>query len=168
MSIRLDLKRILEEKGLSVRRLSIESGVRRQSIMRFLAGGNIHITNLEKILSSVGYAILLRKKNTASNIGGKFSFDPNELGKFCKKNSITRLAVFGSVLRTDFKKDSDIDLLIKFAKPVSFFGFAKIEKDLQKIFKTTHKLDIVTANSISPLIADEIKGTSEVIYEEAA
>lgn len=136
--------------------------------MRFLAGGNIHLANLEKLLSTVGYTISFHKKNAHSTVGNRLNYDQKELGKFCQKNLITHLAIFGSVLRSDFKKDSDIDLLVKFEKPISFFGFAKIEDGLQKIFKTAHKLDLVTINSVSPLIADEITKTSEVIYEEAA
>ncbi|MHC4215665.1 MAG: nucleotidyltransferase family protein, partial [Planctomycetota bacterium] len=37
-----------------------------------------------------------------------------EIAKFCKRNHIRKLSLFGSVLRDDFKSDSDIDFLVEF------------------------------------------------------
>lgn len=169
MDIRTKFNQLLKDSGFSIRALSQKSGVRRQTIMRFLAGGNIHILNLEKLLSSLGQEVVFRTSvRPVSELKGRLNFDEKALKKFCRKNSIKYLAVFGSVLRDDFGKDSDIDVLIELKKPVSFFKFDEIEGGLKKIFKTSHKLDLVTQNSISPLIASEINNTSEVLYEEAA
>ncbi len=33
---------------------------------------------------------------------------------FCRENGIRRLALFGSILRDDFRPDSDIDVLVEF------------------------------------------------------
>jgi hypothetical protein len=40
--------------------------------------------------------------------------DDSDLAAFCRKNHIRRLAFFGSVLRGDFRPDSDIDILVEF------------------------------------------------------
>ncbi|CAN5572986.1 hypothetical protein BH20ACT2_BH20ACT2_03650 [soil metagenome] len=40
--------------------------------------------------------------------------DDAALGAFAARRAIRRLAAFGSVLRTDFRPDSDIDLLVEF------------------------------------------------------
>ena len=36
------------------------------------------------------------------------------ISHFCTQNQIKRLALFGSVLRDDFRPDSDIDVLVEF------------------------------------------------------
>ncbi|MBL7189964.1 MAG: nucleotidyltransferase domain-containing protein [Phycisphaerae bacterium] len=40
---------------------------------------------------------------------------PNEkIAGFCRRGHIRSLALFGSVLRDDFRPDSDVDILIEF------------------------------------------------------
>lgn len=140
--------------------------------MHFLAGGNLHMTNLDKILNTLGYNLKLAKivpfNKTNVFLQKRVRYSEKVLLNFCKKNEIKFLAIFGSVLREDFTQDSDIDLLIEFGKPVDFFELASIEDGLRKIFKTDHNLDIVTVKSISPLLVEEITKNREVIYEKAA
>ncbi len=40
--------------------------------------------------------------------------------EFCKRWKIVELALFGSVLRDDFRPDSDIDVLVEFASGVEY------------------------------------------------
>jgi hypothetical protein len=44
------------------------------------------------------------------------SIDRNAVSAFCRRHHITRLALFGSVLRDDFGPDSDVDVLVEFQK----------------------------------------------------
>ena len=46
---------------------------------------------------------------------GHLEFDPDVLRHFCEKWGVAELAVFGSVLRDDFRPDSDIDFLVTWA-----------------------------------------------------
>ena len=48
-------------------------------------------------------------------MNSQVSIPQDDLAAFCKTHEITRLAVFGSVLRDDFRPDSDIDVLVEFA-----------------------------------------------------
>jgi hypothetical protein len=41
--------------------------------------------------------------------------DPGKLAAFCRRWSITRLDAFGSVLRDDFRPDSDVDFVATYA-----------------------------------------------------
>ncbi len=41
--------------------------------------------------------------------------DREQIGAFCRKWNVTELALFGSVLRSDFRPDSDVDVLVTFA-----------------------------------------------------
>lgn len=166
MSIRNDINNLIKLSGLSIRQLSIKSGVRRQSIMSFLNGGNLHIANLEKIVFTLGYGIELKASKPL--LAQRLPLAQKKLAEFCKKNGITFFAIFGSVLRKDFSKESDIDIMVKFAKPVTFFELDDIEEKLKKLLQTKHKLDVVTARSVSPLLINEINNNCEILYEEAA
>lgn len=166
MDIRNEINRVIKDSEISIRQLSIQSGVRRQSIMQFLAGGNIHIDNLQKMAAFFGYELSLAKKDVI--FGKRIKIKMPQLGQFCKDNGISSVSLFGSVLRSDFRKDSDIDVMIKIKKPITFFELADIENGIKKIFGTRHKLDIVTEEGVSPLIRSEIERTKEVIYDEAA
>ena len=44
----------------------------------------------------------------------KISLPTQKIAEFCKKNHITKLSLFGSVLRDDFQMESDIDFLVEF------------------------------------------------------
>ncbi|MEX1206146.1 MAG: nucleotidyltransferase domain-containing protein [Dongiaceae bacterium] len=47
--------------------------------------------------------------------GARTDLPIQEIGQFCRKWGILELALFGSVLREDFRPDSDIDVLVTFA-----------------------------------------------------
>lgn len=55
---------------------------------------------------------------------------------FCRKWKITEFALFGSVLRDDFRPDSDVDVLVRFAPDHrwTLFDLADMEDELQAIF----------------------------------
>lgn len=172
MDLRKIAKNKIENSDISIRQLALKSGVRRQSIMKFLKGGNIHLKNLDKIFKALGYK--LEVSELSSSVRSKKTFAehlkiPEEkLASLCKKFGITHFALFGSVLRDDFKADSDIDVLIRLNRDVTYFELLEIEDELKKLFHTRRKLDILTETALSPLIADEIKKTQEVLYDEAA
>jgi predicted nucleotidyltransferase len=56
-----------------------------------------------------------------------------KIAEFCKRNHIRRLALFGSVLREDFRSDSDVDILVEFEKLhiQGFFKLAHMERVCQ-------------------------------------
>ena len=49
---------------------------------------------------------------------GQISVDEEQIKAFCEKWQIAELALFGSVLRDDFRPDSDIDVLVTFKPAV--------------------------------------------------
>lgn len=133
--------------------------------MRFLDGGNIHLDNLQKVLATLGYNMTLTpstKKQT------KIKMDHQAIAKLCRHYHVKMLALFGSVLRDDFSKESDIDILVDFEKPIGFFDLANFEADLRQLFHTSHPLDVVTVKSLSPLLAGNVINSSEVVYDKAA
>jgi hypothetical protein len=48
------------------------------------------------------------------NLEQRLALNGTSLREFCRKWSITELAVFGSVLRDDFRRESDVDFLATF------------------------------------------------------
>jgi len=62
--------------------------------------------------------------------------------------------LFGSYLRGDENKESDIDILVEFENPIGIFDFLKLEDYLEK--KLGKNVDLVTKNSLKPNIGNEI------------
>ena len=81
---------------------------------------------------------------------------------------ITELSVFGSILREDFKLDSDIDLLVKFDPNahISLTDMIKIENELKILLK--RNIDLVSKkaieNSKNWIRRQDILNNSEIIY----
>jgi uncharacterized protein len=88
-----------------------------------------------------------------------------ELDKLCRKHSIRRLALFGSVLTPDFNNDSDIDVLVEFEEGVSIglFRFVGIQRELSAICGGRN-IDLHTPNELSRYFRDQVLSTMQVRY----
>lgn len=94
------------------------------------------------------------------------SFLPTEqIRAYCDQHPIQRLAVFGSALREDFSSKSDVDLLVEYLPgvPVSLLDMAQQEIELAGIVK--RKVDLRTANELSPHFRQQVIEGAMVIYE---
>jgi uncharacterized protein len=60
----------------------------------------------------------------------------DKIAEFCRRWKITELALFGSVLRDDFRPDSDIDVLVSFAPDASwrFYDLVSMKEELETMF----------------------------------
>ena len=58
-----------------------------------------------------------------------------EVAAYCRRWQITELALFGSVLREDFRQDSDLDVLVRFHPEAghSLFDLGRMEEELASI-----------------------------------
>ena len=67
---------------------------------------------------------------------------------FCHHNNIRTLSLFGSVLRDDFRPDSDVDVLVEFelGQEPSLMELVTIENELSEILG--HKVDLVERKSV--------------------
>ncbi|OGY47422.1 MAG: hypothetical protein A3J65_00980 [Candidatus Buchananbacteria bacterium RIFCSPHIGHO2_02_FULL_45_11b] len=77
-----------------------------------------------------------------------------------KDYGVKKIGVFGSFVNGKPGKNSDIDILVEFLKPVSFFEFIEVEDFLSKILK--RKVDLATKNALKPAIKKDI--LKEVVY----
>jgi len=67
---------------------------------------------------------------------------------------VASLSIFGSVARGSAGPKSDIDMLVEFNKPVSFFEFLDLKEYLEKIFE--RKVDLVTVDALKPQLKKQI------------
>ena len=82
-----------------------------------------------------------------------------------RRNNVRRIALFGSFAREDAGPESDIDLLVTFTKRVGLLALVKLEREISE--ELDREIDLLTENSISPYLKDQILREQKVIYEEA-
>jgi predicted nucleotidyltransferase len=89
------------------------------------------------------------------------------IAAFCRKHRIRRLALFGSVLRPDFRPDSDVDVLVEF-EPGSvpgLFGIARMERELSALLGG-RKIDLRTPEDLSRYFRQSVLEESELQYAQ--
>ncbi len=93
----------------------------------------------------------------------KINIPKEKIAEFCRKYHIRKLALFGSVLRDDFRADSDIDVLVEFEpghRPgLAFFA---MEEDLVEILG--RKVELHTSAFLSPSFREQVVAEAEVQY----
>lgn len=89
-----------------------------------------------------------------------------KLAEFCRRNHIRRLALFGSVLRDDFRPDSDVDVLVEFEPGhVPGLAFITMQDELSDLLG--RKVDLNTPACLSPYFRKEVLDEAEVLYVAA-
>ena len=96
----------------------------------------------------------------------RIPIDLDKIADFCRRHHISRLSLFGSVLRDDFGPASDVDVLVEFepghAPGLAFFS---MEEELSGIIG--RKVDLNTSGFLSPHFRSRIERESEVQYVTA-
>lgn len=90
--------------------------------------------------------------------------DVQRISEFCRRQQILKLSFFGSLLRDDFRPESDVDVLVEFApgSEPGFIGLAEMEQELSDILG--RKADLRTAEDLSRYFRDKVLATAEVLY----
>lgn len=86
--------------------------------------------------------------------------------KFSKKWKIKEFAMFGSILRNDFDKNSDIDVLLTFSQnaKISLLDFVIMQDELKSVFH--REVDIIEKKALNnPYRKEEIMNNFRVVYE---
>lgn len=88
------------------------------------------------------------------------------ISNFCTQHQIKRLSLFGSVLRNDFRKDSDIDVVVEFlsGKRVGMLAMARLERELSQLFEG-RTVDLRTPAELSRYFRDDVLQKAEVCYD---
>jgi predicted nucleotidyltransferase len=80
-----------------------------------------------------------------------------------KKHSVRRASLFGSTARGEESRDSDVDLLVEMEEGSSLLDLAGLKLDLEEVLQ--REVDVMTYDSIHPLLKDQILREQEQIYE---
>jgi predicted nucleotidyltransferase len=97
-------------------------------------------------------------------------FTPSVIHPFCQKWQITELCLFGSVLRDDFRPDSDIDILVTFSPtaPWTLLDLVNMEYELQDLLG--REVDLIEKPALEKsnnwIRRNEILNTAQVIYSQ--
>ena len=81
-------------------------------------------------------------------MSARIPLDRKKIAEFCRRWKITEFALFGSVLRDDFRPDSDVDVLVTFAPETrySLFDLVHMQDELKEIFG--REVDLVERKAV--------------------
>jgi len=71
-----------------------------------------------------------------------------------KEYKIKQIGIFGSTVRGDARKDSDVDVVVDFSEPMGFFKFIRLEGYLSSIL--SKRVDLISKKALKPIIKDDI------------
>ena len=98
-------------------------------------------------------------------MSAKVKFDRQKVAELCRRYGVAELALFGSVLRDDFRADSDVDVLVSFDPEVhpSLLELVELREDLKDLFG--REVDLVERAGLrNPFRRRAILSTAEVVY----
>jgi predicted nucleotidyltransferase len=95
----------------------------------------------------------------------KIPIPKEQLAEFCRRHHICKLALFGSVLREDFRPDSDVDVLVEF-KPGKTPGLAFFAMQDELSEMLGRNVDLNTSMCLSRYFRDEVLAEAETEYVE--
>ncbi|TKB90326.1 MAG: nucleotidyltransferase [Nitrospira sp.] len=87
--------------------------------------------------------------------------------EFCRRHHVRKLSLFGSVLRDDFRSDSDVDVLVEFEPDhgPGFIALFQMEQELSRLLGG-RKVDLITEKFLNRRIKGLVLATAEVQYAE--
>jgi hypothetical protein len=89
----------------------------------------------------------------------------DSIAELCRRHRIRKLSLFGSVLRDDFRPDSDVDVLVEFEQGhVPGFGFIGVQSELSDLLG--HPVDLNTPASLSRYFRAHVLAEAATVYAE--
>jgi len=112
---------------------------------------------IQRLITRIPAAEISKKPALTGLSGQRLKINKPELTAFCRLNHVQRLSLFGSVLRDDFKPDSDIDVLVEFqpGKTPGFLKLAGMEEELSGLIGS-RKVDLRTSQDLSRHFRDRV------------
>lgn len=101
-------------------------------------------------------------------MSARIELDKVRIAEFCRRHRIRRLALFGSVLRDDFRPDSDLDVLVEF-EPDHIPGLIRLAgMEIELSEMVGRKVDLRTPAELSRYFRQKVLELAEVQYVAAA
>jgi predicted nucleotidyltransferase len=67
---------------------------------------------------------------------------------------VAHVSLFGSFARNEARVDSDVDVLVEFARPIGMFDFVRLQRELGE--RIGRKVELVTRAALKPQLRDRI------------
>ncbi len=98
------------------------------------------------------------------NVLNRIVVSDTELAEICQRYHVRELALFGSVLRDDFRDDSDIDVLVEFEPdaPIGLFELVAMRRELADLIG--RDVDLVEKAGLKQVIREPVLRSAETIY----
>jgi predicted nucleotidyltransferase len=94
----------------------------------------------------------------------KIPIDRAKIADFCRRHHICKLAFFGSVLRDDFRPDSDVDVPVEFEPGhVPGLRFIRMQDELSTILGGW-TVDLVTPKFLNKRVRGRVLADAEIQY----
>jgi predicted nucleotidyltransferase len=86
------------------------------------------------------------------------------LTDLARRYHVREFAVFGSVLRDDFRTDSDIDVLVEYEAEalIGLFDHFKLAEELEQLLG--RRVDLVSKSALHRLISKNVLDSRRVLY----
>ncbi len=141
---------------------------------------NRHAAELSKLGSQKGGRARARALSAAERAAiarrgaaarwDKPRYDEARIREFCGRHRLRKLYLFGSVLREDFRRESDVDVMIEYGQVPSFREYVAMQAELEAMFG--RRVDLVTRRAVeaspSATRKREILSTAKLIYDASA
>ncbi|RIK46776.1 MAG: nucleotidyltransferase [Chloroflexi bacterium] len=98
------------------------------------------------------------------NVLDRIEIDEAQLADICRRYHVRELALFGSVLRDDFRDDSDVDVLVEFEPDarIGFIGYLDLQEELAGLLGRS--VDLISKDGMRPRFAARVLPQLRVIY----
>jgi predicted nucleotidyltransferase len=100
----------------------------------------------------------------STTVGDRITIPPDVLADLFRRYHIRELRLFGSILRDDFRDDSDVDILVEFqpGAPIGLYEHFDLSQELTALIG--RKVDLVSRRGLNPLIRDAVLASSRVLH----
>jgi uncharacterized protein len=95
---------------------------------------------------------------------GDAPVDPPSLAEVCRRYGVKELALFGSAVRGEMRRESDIDVMVEF-EPGARIGLIKFESLVEELESLAgRRVDLVTKRGLKPWVRPQALKDARIIY----
>jgi predicted nucleotidyltransferase len=90
--------------------------------------------------------------------------DSATIANVCRAYGVRRLWLFGSILRDDFRRNSDVDVLVELRQPVGLFRLGELQAAIRDLFgRTVH---LTTWGSVPDSVRPGVLRAAKLVYRQ--
>jgi predicted nucleotidyltransferase len=95
---------------------------------------------------------------------GRLDYREDTLAAVCRRCAVRELSAFGSMVRGDFRPDSDVDVLVDFEpdRSIDLFDLAELRDALTELFG--RPVDLVPKRGLKPFVREAVLSEARVLH----